>query len=173
MKWNNMERHDIVRFIALFCLVFIIASMFNPPSRASILMWFSAEKADGIITRAADPRNHNYLAYNYTVRGKTYTGMGYAPNHQPMAEGQAVVVYIFPLLPSNSVLAGKDEQRKLAIFGLIVGLLFGVFVGFGGYWKRHRSSASRLRGQQSGLRLTQARASTPRPALMRQVLKPR
>ena len=41
----------------------------------------------------------------------------------------------------NSILVGKDEQRRLAIFGLLVGLLFGLFVGFGDYWKRHRSSA--------------------------------
>jgi len=108
-------------------------------------MWFSAEKADGVITRAADPSNHNYLSYKYTVRGKTYTGMGYAPNHKDLSEGQTVVVYLFPLLPSNSVLAGKDEQRRLAVFGLLVGLLFGLFVGFGDYWKRHRSSAIGLR----------------------------
>lgn len=143
-----MERPSVLRFVSLFCFVFIIASMFNPPSRASILMWFSAEKADGIITRAADPSNHNYLSYRYTVNGKIYTGMGYAPNHQPMSEGQAVVVYICPLLPSNSVLVGKDEQRRLAVFGLLVGLLFGLFVGFGDYWKRHRSSASALQNSR-------------------------
>src|SRR5689334_21044750 len=143
-----MVRHDIVRFISLFCFVFIIASMFNPPSRASMLMWFSAERADGVITREADPSNHNYLSYRYTVNGKTYTGMGYTPNHQPMSAGQEVVVYVFPLLPSNSILVGKDEQRRLAIFGLLVGLLFGLFVGFGDYWKRHRSAASALRNSR-------------------------
>jgi hypothetical protein len=108
-------------------------------------MWFNTEKVDGVITREADPSNHNYLSYRYTVNGKTYTGMGYAPNHQPMSQGQAVVVYIFPLLPSDSVLLGKEEQRGLAVFGLFVGLLFGLFVGFGDYWKRHRSTASGLR----------------------------
>ena len=111
-------------------------------------MWFNTEKLDGVITRGADPSNHNYLSYGYTVNGKTYTGMGYAPNHQPMSQGQAVVVYIFPLLPSDSVLLGKDEQRRLAIFGLLVGLLFGLFVGFGDYWKRHRSSAITLQNSR-------------------------
>jgi hypothetical protein len=140
---KHIERNDFVRAVSLFCPLFFIGAMFNPQSRASIFMWFSAEKADGVITREADPSNHNYLLYRYTVNGKAYAGVGYAPNHQPMSQGQAVVVYIFPLLPSNSVLASKDEQRSLAIFGLLIGLLSGLFGGFGDYWKRRRSSGAK------------------------------
>jgi hypothetical protein len=61
--------------------VFLMASMFNSPSRASLLMWFSSGKVDGLITREADPSNHNYLSYEYRVHGKTYSGIGYGPHH--------------------------------------------------------------------------------------------
>jgi hypothetical protein len=140
-----VERLDLLRFVSFFCFGLVVGSMFNASSRASILMWFSAENADGVVTRAADPSNHNYLSYKYTVRGTTYTGTGYAPGHKSLFEGQTVTVYLFPLLPSNSVLADKGEQRKLATFGCVMGLLFGLFAGFGDYWKRRRSSAIGLR----------------------------
>jgi hypothetical protein len=51
-------------------------------------MWFSAENADGVVTRAAEPSNHNYLSYKYTVRGTTYTGTGYAPGHKACLKGK-------------------------------------------------------------------------------------
>lgn len=135
---ETIERHDIARFACVSCLVFVMTAMFNPPSRASILMWFSSRKVDGVVRHEADPNNHNYLSYEYTVDGKTHSGVGYGPRHADMKEGQGVTVHFFPVVPSESVLVDKDEQRGYAAFGLGAGLLMGIFAGFGDHWNRKR-----------------------------------
>ncbi len=141
-----IERHSLTRFASVFGLVFLMASMFNPPSRASLLMWFSSAKVDGSITRESDPNNHNYLSYEYAVRGKTYSGTGYGPHHADLQRGQSAAVYYFPAAPSESVLVGPDEQRGYAALGLLSAAILGVFAGFGDLWngkrKLHRRSSS-------------------------------
>jgi hypothetical protein len=139
-----IERHHIPRFVCLFCIVFLMASMFNPPSRASLLMWFSSGKVDGLITREADPSNHNYLSYEYTVNGKTYSGIGYGPHHADLQRGQPAAVYYFRAAPSESVLVGADEQRGYAAFSLLSALMMGIFVGFADYWNGKRQLRQRL-----------------------------
>jgi hypothetical protein len=124
----EIERHQVTRFVVMFGLVFLMASMFNPPSRASLLMWFSSGKVDGSITREADPSNHNYLSYEYTVLGKTYSGTGYGPYHAGLQRGQSVAVYYFPPAPSESVLVGEEEQRGYAAWGLLSAAIMGAFV---------------------------------------------
>jgi len=132
------ERHEIVRFVCIFSVVFLLAAMFNPPSRASILMLLSSRTTDGVITHAADPSNHNYLSYEYSVNGKVYSGTGYGPNHADMQVGGTATVYYFPLATSQAVLVGPVEQRGYVAFGLVWAVLMGVFVGFGDYWNRQR-----------------------------------
>lgn len=132
------ERRDIIRFVGIFFVVFPLAAMFNPPSRASILMLFRSGTADGVITHDADPSNHLYVSYQYTVNGKTYSGTGYGPNHADMKTGERTTVYYFPPTPSESVLVDAVEQRGYVRFGVVGGLLMGVFAGFGDYWNRQR-----------------------------------
>ncbi|HEY7099764.1 MAG TPA: DUF3592 domain-containing protein [Terriglobales bacterium] len=139
----EIERHQVTRFVVMFGLVFLMASMFNPPSRASLLMWFSSGKVDGSITREADPSNHNYLSYEYTVLGKTYSGTGYGPYHAGLQRGQSVAVYYFPPAPSESVLVGEEEQRGYAAWGLLSAAIMGAFVGLGDYWNGKRQLRQR------------------------------
>jgi hypothetical protein len=139
----QIERHHLTRFAGVFGLVFLMASMFNPPSRASLLMWFSSGRVDGSITRNADPSNHNYLSYEYTVRGKTYSGTGYGPYHADLQRGQSVAVYYFPPAPSESVMVGEDEQRRYAAWGVLSAAMMGIFVGFGDYWNGKRKLRQR------------------------------
>src|SRR5579859_1475050 len=138
-----IDRHHLTRFACVFGLVFLMASMFNPPSRASLLMWFSSGKVDGSITREADPSNHNYLSYEYTVHGKTYSGTGYGPHHANLQRGQSAAVYYFPAAPSESVLVGTDEQRGYAAFGLFSAVIMGVVAGFGDFWNGKRKLRQR------------------------------
>ena len=138
-----IERHHITRFMCVFCPVCLMAALFNPPSRASILMWFSSRSVQGVVTHDADPNNHNYISYEYTVGGKTYSGIGYGPNHADMRRGEVSTVYYFPAAPSESVLSGKEEQRGYAAFGLFAGLLMGTFAGFGDYWKGRKKLGQR------------------------------
>ena len=123
-----IERHRLIQFAFVFGFVFLIAIMVNPSSRASLLMWFSSGKVDGSITREADPSNHNYLSYEYTVRGKTYSGTGYGPHHADLKRGQSVAVHYFPAAPSESVLLGTDEQGGYAASGLLTAVIMGVWL---------------------------------------------
>lgn len=139
----QIDRYHVTRFTALFGLVFLMASMFNPPSRASLLMWFSSGEANGSITREADPSNHNYLSYEYTVRGKTYSRQGYGPYHADLQRGQSVAVHYFAPAPSESVLVGEDEQRGYAVGAPLSAAILGMFVGFADYWNAKRKLRQR------------------------------
>lgn len=101
-------------------------------------MLFSSRNVEGMITREADPNNHNYISYEYTGGGKTYSGIGYGPNQADMRRGKIATVHYFPAAPSESVLVGANEQRGYAAFGLLAGLLIGTFAGFGDYWNGRR-----------------------------------
>src|SRR5579864_5873034 len=108
-----IERHHLTRFACVFGLVFLMASMFNPPSRASLLMWFSSGKVDGSITRAADPSNHNYLSYEYAVRGKTYSGTGYGPIMQIYSGGNPQRCITFPPRPRNQCWLDRTNREGM------------------------------------------------------------
>ena len=139
LDWRGLGWRDKVRFACMACVGFALVTTVLSDSRASMLMWFASSEADGVITREADQKNHNYLFYEYDVGGKTYSGMGYGPYHQDMQKGQTVEVYFFTPLPSESVIVGKDEQRGYGVFGIAGGLLMSAFVGFGDCWNRPRS----------------------------------
>ncbi len=130
MQWNTLEPREKLRFVCVFLLLFLVGAMFNPPSRASILMWFAANTVDGVVTGGADPSNHSYISYEFNVDGRTFGGSGYGPHHQDLQRGNTVRVYFFPALPSQSVMVGKDEQRGYAAFGLLAGVLMGLIGGW-------------------------------------------
>jgi hypothetical protein len=74
--------------------------------------------------------------------------VGHPPNHEDLQKGQSLQISFFPPLPSESVMVGKDEQWGYAAFGLMAGILMGMFAGFGDYWNRHRNLQSRIQNQQ-------------------------
>jgi hypothetical protein len=143
-EWKGLEWRDKVRFACVACFGFMLVATVLSASRASMLMWFTSSRADGVITREAESKNHNYVSYEYNVGGKTYSGTGYGPDHEDMQKGQTVEVYFFTPLPSESVIVGKDEQRGYVAFGMASGLLMGVFAGFGDAWNRQRSRSRSL-----------------------------
>jgi hypothetical protein len=117
-EWRNFTARDKVRFVTISLLVFTVVSLFNPLSRASILMWFSGATTQGVISREADPSDHMYLTYAYRVGGKTYSGTGYAPYRPEMRRGQPIEVFFFPPLPGESVIANKDEQFGYSVWAI-------------------------------------------------------
>jgi hypothetical protein len=140
LEWKSLGWPARVRFACVACFGFMLAATVLSASRASMLMWFTSSKVDGVITREADPKNHNYVSYEYNVNGKAYSDTGYGPHHQDMQKGQTVEVYFFTPLPSESVIVAKDEQGGYAPFGLLAGVLMGVVAGFGDYWNQQRKS---------------------------------
>ena len=101
-------------------------------------MLFSSRNTAGVVTREADPNNHNYISYEYTVEEKKYSGISYGPNHADMRKGQAIIVYYPTKAPSESLLLGPDEQKNYVAISLLVGGLIGMFAGFVDYWMAKR-----------------------------------
>ncbi len=130
MKRGPVQKLLTKRFASVLLLGFpaLLAILDGP--RAAILMLFASQKTDGVITREADPHNHMYLSYEYSVHGRSYSGRGYAPHHADLEKGQAVEVFFFPPLPSQSLILGRDEQLRLAVWGLVTAFLLGALFAF-------------------------------------------
>ena len=142
-----MEWRDKVRFACVACLGFMLVATVLSASRASMLMWFTSGKADGVITREADPKDHNYVSYEYKGWRENLFWHGLrAPSsrHAERTSCRSLFLYFFTPLPSESVIVGKDEQRGYGAFGIAGGLLMGAFVGFGDCWNRQRSRSRPL-----------------------------
>jgi hypothetical protein len=131
-----------IRFAFVFGFIFLVAALWASEPRASLIMWFGRRSTDGVITHEPDPKNHNYLSFDYVVDGRHYEGTGYGANHAEMRAGEKVVTYYSRLFPSQAVLLTPTEQQGAALFGLISGLLMGTLFGFGDRWNRARALRS-------------------------------
>jgi len=58
LDWRDLGWRDRVRFAmaCAACVGFALVMTVLSDSRASMLMWFTSSKADGVITREADPK---------------------------------------------------------------------------------------------------------------------
>lgn len=113
----------------------------NPPSFAALLTSTRNGESVATITREADPNNHRYLTYQYVVDGRTFSGVGYGPNHAEMGVGEQVRVVYFPAHPQYATIATAEEQRKYLEEGMMAGILMATFATFIVYLKYFRGKA--------------------------------
>jgi hypothetical protein len=130
----------------LWIAVFLISLPINPPSFASLLLRFRRSETMGVVTGEADPKNHNYVTCEYTVNGKTYTEVGYGPDHQLGKEwrrGERTLVSYFPPLPQVATMANEMEQKTYFVWGLTMSGIMATFATFGVHWKYFKSKGSK------------------------------
>lgn len=115
----------------------------NPPSFAALLISIRKSESIATITGEADPKNHNYLTYQYSVGGRTYTGVGYGSDGHELRLGEQMRVYYFPAYPQAATIATDKEQREYLRGGAMAGIAMATFVTIAVYWKFFRTRKNR------------------------------
>jgi hypothetical protein len=116
----------------------------NPPSFTALLITIRKAESVATITAESDPKNHNYLTYQYSVGGRTYTGVGYGPDGHEMALGDQMRVCFFPAHPQSATIATDKEQKEYVREGAMAGIAMATFLTIAVYWKFFRTRENQV-----------------------------
>jgi hypothetical protein len=131
----------ILPLTLLWVIIFALTLLLNSPS--ALLTRIRKGESVATITREADPKNHQYLTYQYTVDGRTFSGAGYGPNHTEMGVGEQVRIVYFPARPQYATIATDQEQTKDLELGLMAGIVMATAGTLGAYLRYFRGAHRR------------------------------
>ena len=123
----------------LWAMVFTATFAINSPSFVALLVRLRKDESLATITQGGDPQNHNYITYEYTVKGKTFSALGYGPNHKEMRVADQVRVQYFPAYPKFATISSDAEQNEELKDGVIESLFVATAMVFLVYWKQFRT----------------------------------
>ena len=106
--------------MALFWTIISVAAFsLDSEARVALLTRFQKSESFATITKEADPHNHNYISYEYTLSGKTFSRVGYGPDHKEMRVGDQVRLRYFPAYPELATIGSDADQSDALKDGVV------------------------------------------------------